>query len=644
MSENLSRAEFFRKHPKAQAMAALDFATNQQKQITPGAVKIRENQFAGKKVVIIGSGVSGLTTAYELLEQKSGAEVVIFEALNRTGGRCLSLRTGDTLTEDINSELFTSSPAPTQVVRFKRPQGDNEPYLNAGPGRIPSSHKHLLSYLKKFAVDVEVYVMNSESNLVQMKDGPFHSLPITYRRLDHNTRGWLAQMVHANARDLLETTQGCCVDETELDAKTKQLKDLMVSFGELVEIDEDTAKYVVTAGEDGLENARARAGYTVLPGVDAGETAEALSFDDLLESEFWSKTNFYQPIDFLWQPTLFQPVGGMDQVQHAFAQQVSALGGTIHLNSPVKSIDWDASTQQFVIAVSQVGTDECAIHRADYCFSNVAIPFLSEMLSDELQGSTANQGFNADFKGALDKVYTAQFEPETVPGADPVRADGYIARFLACTTKVGWQADRVLWQGSHFNTATKEGCEVLGLPDSEIGVVPIFGGISWTDNEIKQIWYPSNDYQDQKGTLTGAYNFSGDAYTAGTQDVQVRLDNAREGAKLFGEKFGDGLHDGVAIAWQNMPHIKGGWAQWHVVEEAVAQFNILTQATGVYNGAGEICDPNFFIVGDQVSSLPGWQEGAIAAALNALTRMANPHLEIAHLACLPDTRLMVEGI
>ena len=55
-------------------------------------------------------------------------------------------------------------------------------------------------------------------------------------------------------------------------------------------------------------------------------------------------------------------------------------------------------------------------------------------------------------------------------------------------------------------------------------------------------------------------------------------------------------------------------------------------------------DPNFFIIGDQLSSLPGWQEGAIAAALNAISRMARPDLEIPHLESLPDTRLMVEGV
>ena len=107
---------------------------------------------------------------------------------------------------------------------------------------------------------------------------------------------------------------------------------------------------------------------------------------------FWDKTRFYQPVDFLWQPTLFQPVGGMDRVQHAFAQQVAALGGTIHLNSPVQSIDWDESKQKFIVSVAVIGSDQLKIYEADYCFSNIAMPFLSEILSDQLQ-NTEGKGF-----------------------------------------------------------------------------------------------------------------------------------------------------------------------------------------------------------------------------------------------------------
>jgi monoamine oxidase len=634
MSQYKSRKDFLQNNPKASAFAALAQATRQQKEVTDQAIKLSPGQLEGKKVIIVGSGVGGLTTAYEILAQKSGAKVTVLEALNRTGGRCLSLRTGDVLTEDANSELFTSTPGKSQVVRFKRPVGDSEPYLNAGPGRIPSSHKRLLGYLKKFSVDIEVYVMNSESNLVQ-KDSSFGGQAMVYRRLDHNTRGWLAQMVYSQAKELLSNPD-MKIDKKNLKDRVEELESLMISFGEL---DAD-GKYETTAGTPGFEDGKTRAGYKVLPGVAAGIVADVLSFDNLLESKFWEKTKFYQPTDFLWQPTLFQPVGGMDQVQHSFAQQVAALGGDIHLNSPVKKIDWSEDSKKFKISVSQVGTEDLIEYEADYCICNLAMPFLKNIVSDTLMNKS-NNGFEDRFKEALHAVYVAQFEPIKAPGYRN-RRDKYVSRFLASTTKVGWQANRNLWQGSSMKSKTG------AVKKSEIGVVPIFGGISWTDNEIQQIWYPSSGYQDEKGVLTGAYNFDKIAHEWGKLPFSERLDKARADARKFNVKFAEGLDDGLAIAWQNMPHIKGGWAYWQAVgdaEYATKQFNAIAQGTGIYDAKNDThSDPCFFIVGDQISSLPGWQEGAIAAAINVISRMAKPDMEIAHLANLPDTRLMVEGI
>jgi len=106
MTQYKSRKYFLQDNPKASAFAALAQATRQQKRITDRAIKLLPNQLKGKEVVIIGSGVGGLTTAYEILAQKSGAKVTVLEALNRTGGRCLSLRTGDVLTEDVDSQLL----------------------------------------------------------------------------------------------------------------------------------------------------------------------------------------------------------------------------------------------------------------------------------------------------------------------------------------------------------------------------------------------------------------------------------------------------------------------------------------------------------------------------------------------------------
>ena len=335
-----SRREYLMHHRSARAWAALDQATNAQMKVAYDPSVIRRDSLKGKHVVVIGSGVGGLTTAYELLANHSGAKVTILEARNRTGGRCLTLRTGDTLTEDKNNDLY-SSPSDTQVVRFEHPVGDSEPYLNAGPGRIPSSHRRLLDYLRRFGVAVEIYVMASESNMTQMKGGPEGDNPIVNRQLTHNTRGWIAEMVFQNAKQLLG-------DSGKDEKRVEQLQSLMVTFGDL----STKGRYVVgTAkpGQDDTVDVSDRAGFTELPGVRPGEIAEAIDLNRLLASEYWKKTRFYQPLDFLWQPTMFQPIGGMDQVQHAFSQQVATYGGVVHLNSPVTSIDYDQGKGQFVI-------------------------------------------------------------------------------------------------------------------------------------------------------------------------------------------------------------------------------------------------------------------------------------------------------
>src|SRR5437762_6151010 len=114
-----SRLEYLTHHRSARAWAALDRATNDQMKVTYGPYVTQQDSLNGKHVVVIGSGVGGLTTAYELLAHNSDVRVTILEARDRTGGRCLTLRTGDTLIEDKNSDLY-SSPGDAQVVRFEQ--------------------------------------------------------------------------------------------------------------------------------------------------------------------------------------------------------------------------------------------------------------------------------------------------------------------------------------------------------------------------------------------------------------------------------------------------------------------------------------------------------------------------------------------
>ena len=54
---------------------------------------------AGKRVIVVGAGFSGLTAAFEL--SRAGYDVTVVEARNRVGGRVLSF--GDFVTPDLTT-------------------------------------------------------------------------------------------------------------------------------------------------------------------------------------------------------------------------------------------------------------------------------------------------------------------------------------------------------------------------------------------------------------------------------------------------------------------------------------------------------------------------------------------------------------
>ena len=167
--------------------------------------------------------------------------------------------------------------------------------------------------------------------------------------------------------------------------------------------------------------------------------------------------------------------------------------------------------------------------------------------------------------------------------------------------------------------------------------------------------------------MTGAYNFSDNATIWGDEDPEWRLEEAKNGAKqLHGEAFGDQLDHGLTIAWQNIKTQRGGWVDWTKIDDQtkdptlnyhdilrIRKRNILKQAKHahaphesaewVFNTLQE-GDDGFYIVGDQLSSLPGWQEGAIASALVAFGLCTKVEgFQAPKLRQVPFTAQLVEG-
>src|SRR5437016_12786861 len=113
-----------------ETLVALDFLK------TPPAMAaslaLPKDAGTGKTVAILGAGVAGLCAAYEL--DRAGFDCVVLEASRRIGGRSLTLRRGDGFKE-LNR-------------RHQECLFDDGQWLNAGPGRIPHHHVHVIDYCR----------------------------------------------------------------------------------------------------------------------------------------------------------------------------------------------------------------------------------------------------------------------------------------------------------------------------------------------------------------------------------------------------------------------------------------------------------------------------------------------------------------
>src|SRR6185295_2875086 len=108
---------------------------------------------AGKRVIVLGAGVAGLTAAWRL--KQAGYAVAVFEALDRVGGRNFTVSTA---AKDRRNVIRQENLA-DQTCKFT---GDPEKqYFEAGPGRIPYHHVALLELCQQLNVALEPYVMET---------------------------------------------------------------------------------------------------------------------------------------------------------------------------------------------------------------------------------------------------------------------------------------------------------------------------------------------------------------------------------------------------------------------------------------------------------------------------------------------------
>ncbi|MGP4114476.1 flavin monoamine oxidase family protein [Streptomyces sp. 4N509B] len=245
---------------------------------------------ARKRVLVLGAGIAGLATAYEL--GKAGYDCTILEAKDRPGGRNWTVRGGTTLT-DLDGR--------TQTARFSRGE-----YMNAGPARIPQSHV-TLEYCRELGVPVEVFANQNANAYIHHEESPgsLAGQPVRWRTAKADVYGYVSELL-AKATD-----QGALDARLTADDKERLLAFLQ-NFG------------AIKGRADGWAyTGTSRRGYAVEPGA-AFEAGTVLgpppSLSDVLASGLGTRFSFEFGYDQAMQ--MFQPVGGMDAIPYALAEAV----------------------------------------------------------------------------------------------------------------------------------------------------------------------------------------------------------------------------------------------------------------------------------------------------------------------------------
>ena len=248
----------------------------------------------GRSVVILGAGIAGLVSAYEL--RRAGYKVTVLEARDRIGGRAWSIRNGDRIVQMGREDQHASF--------------DPGLYFNAGPARLPSTHRVILGYARRFGVKLEPFV-----NVNRSAGWDFGGKVQPERRMVEDLRGHLAELL-AKAIDQHALDQAVPKGELEM------IRQFLVPYGSL-----DAKGAYAPSGSSG---------WSVEGGGYAQEPVPlpSLSFKDLAPSPAVSLPYLFEHI---WdmQASMLQPVGGMDRIAHAIYGQVKPA---VQMRSPVTAI------------------------------------------------------------------------------------------------------------------------------------------------------------------------------------------------------------------------------------------------------------------------------------------------------------------
>ncbi len=346
-----------------QAMSSLGFAAGSPYK---GPMRLEGKPKAGASVLVLGAGIAGMLAAYEL--RKAGYNVTILEYREKAGGRCWSLRGGDTYTELGDH---------TQKCEF-----DKGMYLNPGPWRIPYHHFAVLDYCRELGVEIEPFTTVNHNAFMHSKNA-FGGKPQRMRDINMDFQGHVSEL-------LAKAVNKDTLDSPLTKEDREKLLEALQGWGGL----DKEYRYVKGAASS------ARRGFAVDPAgglMPAPEYSQPISATDLLQSGLWANLSSAQLYEY--QSPMFEPVGGMDMIAQGFAREVGSL---IRYNTKVSKI---AQNEKGVtVTCTDLKTKATSEVTADWCVCTIPLSILSQLdvqVGSKMKAAIDAVPYETGFKAGL---------------------------------------------------------------------------------------------------------------------------------------------------------------------------------------------------------------------------------------------------
>jgi len=254
-----------------------------------------------------------------------------------------------------------------------------------------------------------------------------------------------------------------------------------------------------------------------------------------------------------WQATMFQPVGGMDRIAYRFAEK---LGNVVHFRCAVKEI---RRTENGARVVYSSADGAMSRIDADFCICTLPVAILRNIPND--------------FSNATRQAI-----------------DGWS---MVTQYKIGWQSPR-FWE-REYN---------------------IYGGISFLNQTVDLVWYPSDRLFSSYGVLIAGFNVELDEAGKPTDfgrlgSIAAKLTASRASVEKLHPGHGKELTKPIYVSWPSIPYSLGSLANTHL-ESAQPAYNQMHRPEG-----------NIFFAGDYLSQIVGWQEGAALSAHRVVAEIAD---------------------